>query len=75
MRLPGPVLAAAVLAAEGVCFLLVGSAALWLHGGLVTPVDADVVIEPEERYLRRLEAVLAGMAPRPGAETMCLPRR
>jgi hypothetical protein len=29
---PVPVLAAAILAAEGVSFLLVGSAALWLHG-------------------------------------------
>jgi hypothetical protein len=29
---PAPVLAAAILAAEGVSFLLIGSAALWLHG-------------------------------------------
>jgi hypothetical protein len=64
---PAPVLAAAVLAAEGVSFLLVGSAALWLHGEPVAPADADVVIEPDERNLRRLEAALAGLTPRPRA--------
>jgi hypothetical protein len=43
---PVPVLAAAILAAEGVSFLLVGSAALWLHGEPIPVADADVVIEP-----------------------------
>lgn len=49
---PVPVLAAAVLAAEGVSFLLVGSAALWLHGQPIPVADADVVIEPGGQNLR-----------------------
>lgn len=64
-RYPAPVLAAAVLAAEGVSSLLVGSAALWLHGGTVAVGDADVVIEPGEQSLHRLGEVLARMAIRP----------
>jgi hypothetical protein len=60
-----PVLAAAVLAAEGVSFLLVGSAALWLHGEPMAVADADVVIEPGEPNLRRLSEALAWMAVRP----------
>jgi hypothetical protein len=35
-RFPDPVLAAAVLAAEGVSFLLAGSAALWLRREIAT---------------------------------------
>ena len=62
---PAPVLAAAVLAAEGVSFLLVGSAALWLHGEPVTPADTDAVIEPGEHNLSVLAAVLADIGPRP----------
>jgi hypothetical protein len=62
---PPPVLAAAVLAAEDVSFLLVGSAALWLHGEPVTVADADVVIEPGEQNLRRLGEALARLALRP----------
>ena len=46
---PAPVLAAAILAAEGVSFLLVGSAALWLHGEAISVADADLVIEPAGR--------------------------
>jgi hypothetical protein len=57
-----PVLAAAILAAEGVSFLLVGSAALWLHGEPITVGDADVVIEPGEQNLGRLSEVLAQLA-------------
>src|SRR5579863_10698101 len=53
---PAPVLAAAVLAAQDVSFLMVGSAALWLHGEPVMPADADAVIAPEEPNLRRLHA-------------------
>jgi hypothetical protein len=57
-----PVLAAAVLAAEGVSFLLVGSAALWLHGQPIPVADADVVIEPGGQNLRRLGEALAQLA-------------
>jgi hypothetical protein len=64
---PAPVLAAAVLAAEDVSFLLVGSAALWLHGEPIAVADADVVIEPGERNIRHLNHVLARMALRPRA--------
>lgn len=55
-------LAAAILAAEGVSFLLVGSAALWLHGVPIPVGDADVVIEPAEENLRRLGDALAEFA-------------
>jgi len=64
---PPPVLAAAVLAAEGVSFVLVGSAALWLHGEPVSVGDADVVPEPGERNLHRLREALTDMALRPRA--------
>jgi hypothetical protein len=57
-----PVLAAAILAVEGVSFLLAGSAALWLHREPITVGDADVVIEPGEPNLRRLGEVLAQLA-------------
>jgi hypothetical protein len=60
-----PVLAAAILAAEGVSFLLVGSAALWLHGELIPVGDADVVVEPAEENLQRLGDALAEFALRP----------
>src|SRR5260370_18865610 len=63
--LPGVVLAAAVLAADGVSLLLVGGAALWLRGEPVTVGDVDVVIEPGQENLRRLHAALAGVALRP----------
>jgi hypothetical protein len=59
---PSAVLAAAVLAAEGVSFLLVGSAALWLRGEVVSVADADAVIEPGERNIQRLQGALAGIA-------------
>jgi hypothetical protein len=62
---PPAVLAAAVLAAENVSFLLVGSAALWLHGEIIGVADADAVIEPGERNLRRLRGALAGIAVEP----------
>jgi hypothetical protein len=64
---PVPVLAAAVLAAEGVSFLLAGSAALWLHGQPIPVADADVVIEPGGQNLRRLGETLAQLALRPRA--------
>ena len=59
---PSAVLAAAVLAAEDVSFLLVGSAALWLRGELAGAADADAVIEPGESNIRKLRAALAGIA-------------
>lgn len=64
---PVPVLASAILAAEGVSFLLVGSAALWLHGEPIAVGDADVVVEPVEQNLCRLGEVLAQLALRPRA--------
>lgn len=64
-KYPAPVLAAAVLAAEGVSFVLVGSAALWLHGEPITVADADVAIGPDQRNLDGLAAALARMAVRP----------
>lgn len=64
---PVVVLAAAVLAAERVSGVLVGSAALWLRGEPVSVGDVDVVIEPGEPNLRRLHEALAGLAVRPAA--------
>jgi hypothetical protein len=61
---PVVVLAAAVLAAERVSGVLVGSAALWLHGEQISVGDVDVVIEPGEANLARLHAALSGMAVR-----------
>ena len=62
---PVVVLAAAVLAAECVSGLLVGSAALWLRGEPVSVGDVDVVIEPDEANLLRLREALSGLAVRP----------
>jgi hypothetical protein len=62
---PVPVLAAGILAAEDVSFLLVGSAALWLYGEPIPVRDADVVIEPAEENLHRLGVALAEFALRP----------
>jgi hypothetical protein len=45
-------LGAAALTASGVSCLLVGSAALRLHGARVDVHDTDVVIEPAEQNLR-----------------------
>ena len=61
-RFPDAVLAAAVLAAEGVSFLLVGSAALWLRREIVAVGDADAVIEPGEHNICRLREALSGIA-------------
>lgn len=65
--LPVVVLAAAVLAAEQVSAVLVGSAALWLRAEPVSVGDVDVVIEPGEANLRRLHETLSGLAVRPEA--------
>lgn len=59
---PSAVLAAAVVAAEKVSFLLVGSAALWLRSEITTVADADAVIEPGEPSIHRLREALAGIA-------------
>jgi hypothetical protein len=64
---PVGLFAAAILAAEGVRFILVGSAALWLRGEAVTVGDTDVVIEPGEANLDRLHNCLKTLATRPGA--------
>ncbi|MBO0770410.1 MAG: hypothetical protein J2P35_03020 [Actinobacteria bacterium] len=55
-------LAAAVIAAEGVSFVLVGSAALWLHGEPISISDTDLVPEPSEPNLHRLHEALTHMA-------------
>ena len=62
---PSAVLGAAVLAAEEVSFVLVGSAALWLRGEMAGVGDVDAVIEPGERNIHRLRGALAGIAVRP----------
>ena len=59
---PSAVLGAAVLAAEEVSFVLVGSAALWLRDEIAGVADADAVIEPGERNIHRLRGALAGIA-------------
>jgi hypothetical protein len=61
---PG-VLLSAVLSAQGVSFVLVGSAALWVRGEVMPVGDTDVVIEPGQANLRRLHAALTGLAVRP----------
>jgi hypothetical protein len=67
------VLGAAVLAAEGVSFVLVGSAALWLRDEIAGVADADVVIEPGEGNARRLRGALSGIAigPVPSVDSLC----
>jgi hypothetical protein len=60
---PSGVLAAAVLAAEGVSSLLVGSAALWLRGEVIDVGDADVVIEPGEAIWAVFVTRLPGSQP------------
>jgi hypothetical protein len=47
--------------------LLVGSAALWLHGEPVPVADADVVVDPGGQNLRRLGEALTQLALRPWA--------
>ena len=59
---PSAVLAAAVLAVEGVSFVLVGSAALWLRDEIDGVADADTVIEPGEGNIHRLRGALADIA-------------
>jgi hypothetical protein len=61
---PPVLLAAAVLAACDVSFVLVGSAALWLCGERLAVGDVDAVIEPGAPNLARLHAALLGLAVR-----------
>ena len=65
--LPVVVFGAAILAAERVSFVLVGSAALWLRGERITVGDVDAVIEPGEENLLRLRQALTGLAIRSDA--------
>jgi hypothetical protein len=58
-------LLAAVLAAEGVQFVLVGSTALWLQGEATSAGDVDVVPCPDAGNVTRLHDVLCAMAVRP----------
>jgi hypothetical protein len=67
--MPDVVLAAGVLAAEEVSFLLVGSAALWLRGEPIGVGDVDAVIEPGEANLRRLHEVLTRLTIGPATIT------
>ncbi len=64
-RYPQPLLAAAIIAVDGVSFLLVGSGALWLRGEPITVADADLVVEPGEQNACRLHAALTELAVRP----------
>jgi hypothetical protein len=56
-------LLAAVLAAEDVSFVLVGSAALYLHGQRIRVADIDAVPAPGAGNLARLHAALAAVVP------------
>ena len=64
-RYPQPLLAAAIIAVDGVSFLLVGSGALWLRGEAITVADVDLVVEPGEQNASRLHATLTELAIRP----------
>jgi hypothetical protein len=55
-------LLAAVLAAEEVHFVLVGSAGLHLHGERIRVRDIDAVPAPGGENLGRLHSVLAGLS-------------
>ena len=63
--LPTVVLAAAVLAALEVSFVLVGTAALWLRGEAVAVGDVDAVIEPGAANVACLQQALLQLAARP----------
>jgi hypothetical protein len=65
VRYPPPVLAAGLITASDVSFLLVGSAALWLRGESIGVRDADLVVEPGEDNVLRVRDVLDEMAVRP----------
>jgi hypothetical protein len=58
---PAIMLLAAVLAAEEVSFVLVGSAGLYLHGERIRVRDVDAVLCPDRVNLERLHMVLADL--------------
>jgi len=64
VQVPQTLLLAAVLAAERVSFVLVGSAALRLRGEAIPVADIDAVPEPGHANLARLHAVLTALAVR-----------
>jgi hypothetical protein len=55
------VVAAALLVAEGIDAIVVGSAALWLHGEDLPVNDLDVAVAPDAANLARVPAALAAM--------------
>jgi len=59
---PTILLLAAVLAAEGVSYVVVGSACLYLRGERGPVRDIDAVPAPDRANLARLHAVLTGLA-------------
>jgi hypothetical protein len=59
------VLLAAVLAAEGLRFVLVGSTALWMQGETISVADVDAVPCSDPGNIRRLHDVLGALAVRP----------
>jgi hypothetical protein len=59
-------IAAAVLHAEGVRFVVVGSTALWLLGEAIAVHDLDVVVEPSGRNLDGVVGALGVMGARRG---------
>ena len=60
--MPTVLLLAAVLAAHGVSFVLVGSGALWLRGEDLPVGDIDAAIEPEGPNLCRLHKALTALS-------------
>lgn len=62
--MPRTALLAAVLVAERVSFVLVGSAALRLQGERISVSDIDVVPDPSEANLATLHAALTALATR-----------
>jgi hypothetical protein len=62
--MPASVVAVAVLVAEGVVLLTVGSVALWLHGEAVGVHDLDVVVDPCRANLCLLREALGSLGAR-----------
>ena len=68
--MPRPELAAALAAATGLSFVVVGSTALRLHGADFAPHDLDLVPDPDQ--LDRLDAAMDAwaVARRPGRRAL-----
>lgn len=60
--IPSEIFLAGVLAAEGLRFVVIGSAALWLHGQACPVGDLDVVPDPDYENLKHLHNVLTRLA-------------